>query len=383
MNIYSKKQKVKLAIFIFAILIGIGFILYSGYITKKISEEERKKIHTWAEALIETTEAPLDAEISQTLYKIVLENKTIPVILLDNEMKIVTYRNLNEKKVSDTTYLQKKLQQMKSQHEPIEIEYLAGQKNYVYYEDSDLLKNLYYYPYIQIIVVAFFVGISYFAFSTSRKDEENQLWAGMSKETAHQLGTPISSLMAWVEMLKLKNVDNVLIDEVQKDIKRLETITERFSGIGSTPVLVRDNLYRILNESISYLQIRTSKKVDYILNYDKKGELLIPINEALFEWLIENMCKNAIDAMQGNGKITISVIEKNDKVNIDIKDTGKGIPKSQFKTVFKPGYTTKKRGWGLGLSLAKRIIETYHFGKIFIKKSVIGKGTTFRIVLKK
>ncbi len=383
MNIYSKKQKVKLAIFIFAILIGIGFILYSGYITKKISEEERKKIHTWAEALIETTEAPLDAEISQTLYKIVLENKTIPVILLDNEMNIVTYRNLNEKKVSDTIYLQQKLQQMKSQHEPIEIEYLAGQKNYVYYEDSDLLKNLYYYPYIQIIVVAFFVGISYFAFSTSRKDEENQLWAGMSKETAHQLGTPISSLMAWVEMLKLKNVDNVLIDEVQKDIKRLETITERFSGIGSTPVLVRDNLYRILNESVSYLQIRTSKKVDYILNYDKKGELLIPLNEALFEWLIENMCKNAIDAMQGNGKITISVIEKNDKVNIDIKDTGKGIPKSQFKTVFKPGYTTKKRGWGLGLSLAKRIIETYHLGKIFIKKSVIGKGTTFRIVLKK
>ncbi len=272
---------------------------------------------------------------------------------------------------------------MQKQNEPIVIEYLEGLKNYVYYEDSAVLTNLFYYPYIQILVVAFFIAISYFAFSTSKKAEENQLWAGMSKETAHQLGTPISSLMAWIELLKLKNEDKQLIDEVSKDVKRLETITERFSGIGSVPVLMHHNLIDIVTNSVSYLQSRTSKKVDYILNFDKAGEILIPLNKSLFEWVIENMCKNAIDAMKGKGKIIISLEEKKDRVFIDIQDSGKGIPKSQYKTVFKPGYTTKKRGWGLGLSLVHRIIESYHNGKIYIKNSEIDKGTTFRINLKR
>ncbi len=381
MSIYSRNQKFKLGLFILAIIIGVGIILYSSNLAKKIAEQERTKIQTWAEALQETTETPLEEEISKTLYKITLENKTIPVILLDDSLNIIGYRNIKEKKAQDTTYLQKRLQTMKEQHQPIVIEYDAGHKNYVYYEDSALLTNLVYYPYILIIVFSFFIALSYFGFSSSRRAEEDRLWAGMSKETAHQLGTPISSLVAWVELLRMKGMDENLIEEVNKDIQRLEKITERFSGIGSTPVLLKDNLFRILTNSVSYLQSRTSKKVEYILNYDKKGELLIPINEPLFEWLIENMCKNAIDAMQGKGKIIISVLEKKDRVLIDIQDTGKGIPKAQYKTVFKPGFTTKKRGWGLGLSLAKRIIETYHSGRIFVKNSEIGKGTTFRIVL--
>ncbi|NPA44467.1 MAG: HAMP domain-containing histidine kinase [Chlorobi bacterium] len=383
MSIYSRNQKIKLGLFILAVIIGVGIILYSSNLSKKIAEQERIKIQTWAEALQETTETPLDVEISKTLYKITLGNKTIPVILLDDSLNIIGYRNIKEKKAQDTAYLQKRLQIMKEQHQPIVIEYDAGHKNYVYYEDSELLKNLVYYPYILIIVFSFFIALSYFGFSSSRRAEEDRLWAGMAKETAHQLGTPISSLVAWVELLKMKGMDENLIEEVNKDIQRLEKITERFSGIGSTPVLVKDNLLKILTNSVSYLKIRTSKKVEYILNYDKNGELLIPINEPLFEWLIENMCKNAIDAMQGKGKIIISVLEKKDKVLIDIEDTGKGIPKAQYKTVFKPGFTTKKRGWGLGLSLAKRIIETYHSGKIFVKNSEIGKGTTFRIVLNK
>ncbi len=381
MNIYSKRQKYKFGIFITAIIIGIGFILYAGKLSKEIAVQEREKIEIWAESLKETSEMPLDAEISQTLYKILLENKTIPVILSDENLNIITHRNLNEKKAEKPEYIKKKLKTMREQHEPIIIEYLAGHINYVFYEDSILLRNLYYYPYFQIIVISFFIAISYFAFNSSRKAEENQLWAGMSKETAHQLGTPISSLVAWVELLKLKNSDPKLTEEVSKDIKRLETITERFSGIGTSPVLILNDLIRMINNSVSYLQNRTSSKVEYILNFNKHLELFVPLNESLFEWVIENMCKNAIDAMQGKGKITISVFEKKDKIYIDIQDTGKGIPKSSFKTVFKPGYTTKKRGWGLGLSLVKRIIETYHKGKIFVKSSEIEKGTIFRIIL--
>ena len=383
MSIYSRNQKFKLGLFILAIIIGVGIILYSSNLAKKIAEQERTKIQTWAEALQETTETPLEEEISKTLYKITLENKTIPVILLDDSLNIIGFRNINEKRAKDSTYLQKRLQIMKEQHQPIVIEYDAGHKNYVFYEDSKLLTQLVYYPYVLIIVFSFFIGLAYFGFSSSRRAEEDRLWAGMSKETAHQLGTPISSLVAWVELLKMKGMEQNLIEEVNKDIKRLEKITERFSGIGSTPVLVKDNLFRILTNSVSYLKSRTSKKVEYFLNFNKEGELLIPINEPLFEWLIENMCKNAIDAMQGKGKIIISVLEKKDRVLIDIQDTGKGIPKAQYKTVFKPGFTTKKRGWGLGLSLAKRIIETYHSGRIFVKNSEIGKGTTFRIVLNK
>ncbi|MCD4795399.1 MAG: HAMP domain-containing histidine kinase [Bacteroidales bacterium] len=383
MNIYSKKQILKLGLFIIAILIGVGIIYYSGNLASKIAEQERGRIEIWAKSMIELSEINLDILISPTLYKIMEDNKTIPVILTDDSLNIISHRNLNERIVGDSVLLHKELDRMKKQHDPIIIELASEHKNYVFYKDSALLTNLIYYPFIQIFVVTFFIIISYWAFSSSRKAEENQLWAGMSKETAHQLATPISSLVAWIELLKLKENDPKLIEEVQKDVKRLETITERFSGIGSTPVLVKNNLYKILTYAVSYLQSRTSKKIEYILNFNKSGELFIPLNESLFEWVIENMCKNAIDAMQGKGKIIISVTEKKDRIFIDIQDTGKGIPKSNYKTIFKPGYTTKKRGWGLGLSLVKRIIETYHSGKIFVKTSDINKGTTFRIHLKR
>ena len=383
MNVYSRKQKLKTGLFILAVLLGVGIILYTDNLVKKIADEERNRIEIWAESIREFTEINLNEKVSPTVYKILGENKTIPVILIDDNEHIIDSRNLNPKKINDISYLQKQLQIMKEQHDPIVVEYTKGHRNYVFYKDSVLLTSLFYYPYIQIVTVMFFVFISYLAFSSSRKAEENQLWAGLSKETAHQLGTPISSLVAWIELLKLKNEDVKLINEVQKDVRRLETITERFSGIGSAPVLMRMNLYKLIENSVSYLQARTSKNVKYILNFDTTQELLIPLNESLFEWVIENMCKNAVDAMQGKGKIIISTEEKKDRVIIDIKDFGKGISKAQFKTVFNPGFTTKKRGWGLGLSLVKRIIETYHSGKIFVKSSEIGKGTTFRIILNK
>ena len=383
MNIYSRKQRLKTGVFLLAVILGVGILLYTDNLVKKIAEQERNRIEIWAESMRELTEMNLNEPVSPTLYKIWSENKTIPVMLVDGNGKIIDSRNLNPQKANDSVFLYKELKIMEEQHIPIEIEYAKSQKNYVYYEDSILLTSLKYYPYIQFFVVAFFIGISYWAFSSSRKAEENQLWAGLSKETAHQLGTPISSLVAWIELLKLKKEDEKLINEVQKDVTRLETITERFSGIGSEPVLMQMNLYKVIISSVSYLQARTSKNVEYILNFDKSGELLIPLNESLFEWVIENMCKNAVDAMQGKGKIIISVEDKKEKVFIDIKDFGKGIAKGQFKTVFKPGYTTKKRGWGLGLSLVKRIVEVYHSGKIFVKNSEVGKGTTFRIVLNK
>ena len=383
MNIYSRKQKLKLGLFILAVILGVGIILYTGNFVKKIADEERNRIEIWAESVKEFTNINLNEKVSPTLYKILGENKTIPVILVDENKRIIDFRNLNPKKSKDTVYLFKELLKMKKQHDPIIVEYSKGHRNYVYYQDSVLLTSIFYYPYIQVFVVTFFILLSYLAFSSSRKAEENQLWAGLSKETAHQLGTPISSLVAWIELLKLKNEDVNLINEVQKDVRRLETITERFSGIGSTPVLMRMNLLQVIANSVSYLQARTSKNVEYVLNFNQSNELLIPLNESLFEWVIENMCKNAVDAMQGKGKIIISIEEKKERVLIDVKDFGKGISKAQFKTVFNPGYTTKKRGWGLGLSLVKRIIESYHSGKIFVKSSEVGKGTTFRISLNK
>jgi signal transduction histidine kinase len=236
---------------------------------------------------------------------------------------------------------------------------------------------------VQLVVIVIFILVAYFAFNASRQAEQNQVWVGMSKETAHQLGTPISSLMAWIELLKLQGVDEELVKEFEKDTQRLEKITERFSKIGSKPELLQQNLVEVLISTISYLKTRSSDKVRFETSFNENDFVVAPLNTALFSWVIENLCKNAIDAMDNNGTITINLKEKESAINIDISDTGKGIHKSQHKTVFNPGYSTKKRGWGLGLSLAKRIIENYHSGKIFIKSSEIGKGTTFRIMLNK
>jgi signal transduction histidine kinase len=272
---------------------------------------------------------------------------------------------------------------MRSQNVPLEISILGGNKNYVLYKDSTLLVKLRYYPYFQLAVIALFLMVSYLAFSSSRKAEQNQVWVGMAKETAHQLGTPLSSLIAWLEFLKMKGTDAAYTVEIEKDVKRLQTITERFSKIGSAPALQKENIHHVLQHSVDYIKSRTSERVSFIISDTGINTVVAPLNIPLFEWVVENLLKNSIDAMDGIGKVTISITDQHQFVYIDISDTGKGIPKSSYKTIFKPGFTTKNRGWGLGLSLSKRIIEEYHDGQIFVKSSESNKGTTFRIVLKK
>ena len=256
----------------------------------------------------------------------------------------------------------------------------SNQTHYLYYSQSILLKKLTYYPYVQLSVIILFIIVAYFAFSSTRKAEQNQVWVGLSKETAHQLGTPISSLMAWLEILKMNATDRQMVVEFEKDILRLEKITERFSKIGSKPKLTPQNLTHIVDNAIDYLRTRSSENIDFQL-YAPENPVMIPLNASLFEWVIENTCKNSMDAIDGKGLIKISIIDSSKFVFVDITDSGKGIPRSKQKTIFKPGYTTKKRGWGLGLSLAKRIVEEYHGGKIFVSSSDLGKGATLRIIL--
>ena len=381
MDTYLQKQRWKLFLFFIAIAIGITSLLYTNKLVKELSIEERKKVELWAEGTKQIANIEnLNQDIS-FIEKVIINNETVPVILVDENHKIIAVRNLDNKKIKDKNYLKKELTLMREKGQFIEIELSDGNKNYIYFKDSTLLNQLYYYPFIQLIVIFLFIAVSYLAFSISRKAEQHQVWVGMSKETAHQLGTPISSLMAWLELLKLQNIDNEITQELGKDVKRLEIIAERFSKIGSEPILKPTNLFYVLDKSIKYLKNRTSKRVTYNLNFPE-NELILPINLALFEWVIENICKNAIDSMEGIGEININVTNHIQVIYIDIKDTGKGIIKANQKKIFKPGFTTKKRGWGLGLSLTKRIIETHHGGKIFVKNSEINKGTTFRIVLK-
>jgi len=387
LNIYSQKQKWKLALFFAAVVIGAGSMWYTNVLVNSLANEERKKVKLWAEAMQFISESDITANLD-FYVKILETNETIPVIYVDENQNYITSKNLDSLKITDSLYIQKQLRIMKEEHQPIVIEIYDDIKHYVYYKDSILLTQLQYYPVVQLGIVFLFIIVSYLVFSTSRKAEQNQVWVGMSKETAHQLGTPISSLIAWVEMLKLKEADsnganNMLVAEVEKDVKRLETITERFSKIGSTPVLTPTNIIEVLTNSTNYLKTRTSRKVIFTLHFAENDKIIVPMNVALFEWVIENLCKNAIDAMDGVGSIDIFLHDHVQVVYIDVQDSGKGIPKSKHKTIFQPGYTTKKRGWGLGLSLTKRIVEIYHKGKIFVKNSEVDKGTTFRIALKK
>jgi len=272
---------------------------------------------------------------------------------------------------------------MASQNQPIEVEFGDGTKSYIFYQESTLLTQLKYYPYVMFTIIGLFLLIAYLLFSTARRVEQNQVWVGMAKETAHQLGTPLSSLIAWLEYLRSKGLDPETAGEIEKDVKRLETITERFSKIGSVPKLDEVDVSKVLNDAVNYMKLRTSRNVAFSVEKASAGEIRAQLNVPLFEWVIENLIRNAVDAMNGNGEIKITVSDQTQFVYIDVCDTGKGIPKSKYKTVFEPGYTTKQRGWGLGLSLTKRIIENYHSGKIFVKSSEIDKGTTFRIVLNK
>lgn len=382
MNIYNQKRRWKLLLFFVAILIGAGSLFYTNFLMKKLSDEERKRVELWAKANEEIQKSNPEQDVS-FIFHVLLSNNTIPVILATPEDSIISYRNLDSLKMKNPEFRQKTLEDMKKNHAPIEIELLNGKRNFIYFNDSTILNQLYYYPLIQLGIIALFILVSYLAFSTSRKSEQNHVWLGMSKETAHQLGTPISSLMGWVEVLKLENPENPSIEEIEKDVKRLERVAARFSKIGSAPALEKAPIQTALKSALEYIQNRSSKKIEFDINIKSDKQIEIPISLNLFEWVIENICRNAIDAMNGEGKITINLINLENQVVIDISDTGKGISKSKHKTVFQPGYTTKQRGWGLGLSLSKRIIEEYHNGRIFIKQSDPKTGTTFRIILNK
>ncbi len=384
MEFYFKKRRWKILLLLLAVVIGIGSFFYTNWLVKKMAEEERKNVELWAEATRKLASYDINSNQDITfLVDILNRNTSIPIIIADSLDQILETKNISFSEENKKHVLSRELLKMKDENDPIIISISESEKQYLYYRDSVLLENLKYYPIIQFAVIFLFILVAYFAFNSSRNAEQNQVWVGMAKETAHQLGTPISSLMAWVELLKMQNIDDSLVQEFEKDTQRLQKITERFSKIGSVPELIRTDVAEAIRSTVAYLKTRSSGKVKYILDFDSQTKYEVPLNASLFSWVIENLCKNAIDAMNSNGTIHIALTEKAGQVFIDISDTGKGISKAYFKTVFQPGFTTKKRGWGLGLSLAKRIVENYHKGKIFLKQSEINKGTTFRIILQK
>ena len=382
MIIYRHKTLGKLFLLLFAVFIGLGSLIYTRNLVKKLKIEERENVELWAEAtkLLSLSDTNQNIDF---LSSIIDNNNTVPVILTDESDSIIGYRNFDSEKIKDPRYFEKTLNKIKEKNNPIVITLGNNHFNLIYYKDSIILTMLIFYPYIQLGIIILFVLVSYLAFSSSQKAEHNQVWVGMSKETAHQLGTPTSSLAGWIEILQQKYPDISITKELAIDVKRLEKVTERFSRIGSTPALTNDNIIEIITRTIDYLKLRTSSKVRFNINYNKDKKVVIPVNSALFEWVIENVLKNAIDAMEGKGEINIGISDTEKNALIDISDTGKGIPKSAIKKIFNPGFTTKHRGWGLGLSLAKRIIEDYHNGRIFIRNSEVGKGSCIRIIINK
>tara|TARA_B100000927_G_C16475550_1_gene473256 strand:+ start:6494 stop:7684 length:1191 start_codon:yes stop_codon:yes gene_type:complete len=395
MDIYIKKQRWKFILIAAALFIGVISLLVTNILVQELENEERAKATLIAKAI--------DYQINNNtpdpfVSKIVQDNNSIPLMLVDEKNQILLYRNfqvytkidslfirvgiIKPKSINDS-FLEKQLTKMQSNgYEPIQINLPSGDKQWVYYKDSRMLNRLRFYPLYQLGFITIFILIAYFIFNSSRRSEQNQVWAGMAKEAAHQLGTPISSLMAWIELLKDKKTDSELINKMEKDIYHLETITNRFSKIGSQPELEATNIYTLINEAIIYLGSRFPKKIKInFLNSEKN--LIASANKVLLNWVIENVCKNSVDAMKGNGEILIELNSNKSHVIINISDKGEGINPSIAKNIFKPGVTSKKRGWGLGLSLSKRIIEEYHKGKIAVAKSVKGEGTTFSIKLPK
>ena len=380
-------RQVKILLVLMAIVIAIASLVASHLLTKDLYEEEHKKVEIWAEAMRTLN---MDDENSgmNLVLKVIEDNTTIPVIVLDAHGGVQIYRNIEVKANNYNDSIQKIAvmgNSMKNSGKSIRISIGDTSKNDfidVCYDDSVMLKRLATYPYVQLGVVLIFVIIAIFALLTSKRAEQNKVWVGLSKETAHQLGTPISSLMAWTEVLKESYPDDDLIPEMDKDVKRLQLIADRFSKIGSLPEPVPSSLNEVMDHVIDYMDRRTSNKVKMVKVFPPE-DIIVKINASLFEWVIENLCKNAVDAMEGSGKITLFMNVEGERIAIEVSDTGKGIRKKDIANVFRPGFTTKKRGWGLGLSLAKRIVEEYHHGKIWVKSSEVGKGTTFRIELHK
>ena len=371
-----------------AIVIAVVSLLVSHFLVRDLSNEERHKMETWAAALNALNSADENTDLSLVL-NVIQSNNTIPVIVMDADGTVTDYRNIemDAKTASDSdAYVQqygKRMYQV-GNYIKIHLSDSIPSKDYqlVCYDESTMLKRLAQYPYWQLGIVMIFVVVAIFALLASKRAEQNKVWVGLSKETAHQLGTPISSLMAWVEILKENYPEDKLIPEMDKDVKRLELIAERFSKIGSLPEPVEASMNDALSHVVDYMNLRTSKKVE-IVRHLPENEVIVKMNPQLFEWVIENLCKNAVDAMEGSGRIDLTLTDENSRVVIEVSDNGKGIKKKDIKNVFTPGFTTKKRGWGLGLSLAKRIVEEYHRGRIFVKESEVGVGTTFRIELEK
>jgi len=380
-NSYKLKKYIKITLLFLAISIGVFSLYYSNSMVKKLSNEERKKISLWANAQQQIINAETERELNFYL-QIIESNTTIPVILI-NQNKIIDHRNLDSSTGKSKKKVAAFFEKIKTINEPIPIKISENDIQYVYYDDSSTLKQLRTYPIYQLGIVGLFIAVSYFAFSYSRKSEQNQVWVGLAKETAHQLGTPMSSLMGWVDLIEsdIQFANESSFIEMRKDLERLKIITERFSKIGAVPILASTNISEQLKIAVDYIKTRAADEV--VFEYLKiEDNLIAEINVPLFDWVIENICKNAIDAMAGKGKISICCYLKNELIAIEISDTGKGIPNGLQKRIFKPGFTTKKRGWGLGLSLVKRIVENYHKGQIFVKESIPNKKTTFKILLK-
>jgi len=394
MNPYQQKKRWKYFLLAFAVVIAFGSLFYTRYLVKNIARSERTRAQVWALSMKQVLNSD-DNDFLNYVFA-VRDSLVVPAIVTDAKGDIVIQRGLDTTKTNikleaegkktkkyDPEYFMSELDYMKKQHAPIKL-LVLGEQWFVYYKDSPLLQQLRLFPYVQLTVIAIFLLMAYTAFSSSRKSEQDQVWVGLAKETAHQLGTPISSLMAWIELMKEKfnAQDDTLIAEMENDVQRLEIVADRFSKIGSKPVLEEHAVYAVVKDFVDYFKVRVSKNISFEMtgNPHLKAGLNIP----LFDWVLENLLKNAVNAIEGKGSIHIEIggNKLKNQVFIDVTDTGKGIQRSKFDTVFQPGYTTRKRGWGLGLSLTKRMIENYHNGQIFVKDSEIGKGTTFRIILK-
>jgi len=364
-------RRIKIILVVAAVLIAVASLLISHFLVRDLSNEEHHRMEVWAQALHALNAADETTDLS-LVVSVMEGNNTIPVIVMNDEGEITDYRN-----IEDTTRIESYARRMIRSGDTIHVD---GQ--IVCYDESIMLKRLSAWPYIQLGIVLVFVVVAIFALLSSKRAEQNKVWVGLSKETAHQLGTPVSSLMAWVEMLKEQYPDDDLLPEMDKDVKRLQLIAERFSKIGSLPEPVESSMNEVLEHVVDYMDRRTSNQVQMVKNFPNH-DVIVKMNASLFEWVVENLCKNAVDAMEGKGTIMLTLTDDEQSVTIDVQDTGKGIKKKDINNVFTPGFTTKKRGWGLGLSLAKRIVEEYHKGRIFVKQSEIGKGTTFRIEMQK
>lgn len=380
--IFSENRNLIRWIIILASFVIISLILWNTYIFfQNFKAEERTKMENWSFAETELVKSDTNTNLDLTL-QILSSNRTTPMLAINKDGSLGTYNNIDEKKVKDTAYVNRLIEQFKKENTPIEIKYKNEVYQTLYYGNSPLLNKLKYYPLALLLIIFLFGAVVYFFYRSTKNATQNKLWSGMAKETAHQIGTPLSSLIGWTEILRTEKVNPDYIIEIEKDINRLKTITDRFSKIGSIPTLEKANIVKETLDSYDYLKSRSSKLIEFEISVPQE-EIKVFLNKQLYSWTIENMVKNAIDAMKGKGKLKIEILPSDKQVKINITDTGKGISKQKFNKVFEPGYTSKKRGWGLGLSLARRIIEDYHNGKIKVSESEIGKGTTMQISLKR